>query len=146
MVPGTMSGSGEGPGNTEAGETGIVILLAVGAASAARRRAHEYRNIGPRAASNDVFDAVLGCPRAAVIRRAQIALMPAVIGPLPGISQHTVKPKRIGREAVHVGKQAVIILAAAAIAVRIADADGVAPPSRRGGPCPRGVLPFRFAR
>src|SRR6266566_230777 len=138
-------GSGQGPGDTEAGETGIVIVLAVGAAPAARSRAYEYRNIGPGAAANDVLDAALGCPRAAVIRRAEVALMPAIIGPLPGISQHTVKPKRIGREAVHVGKQTIIILAAAAIAVRIADADGVAPPSRRGGPGPRCIFPFRFA-
>src|ERR1700674_2749459 len=102
MVPEIMPGSGEGPGNTEAGEAGIVILLAVGAASAARGRAYECRNIGPRAAANDVFDAVFGCPRAAVARRSQVALVPAVVGPLPGISQHSVKPKRIGHEAVHI--------------------------------------------
>src|SRR5438309_614617 len=138
-------GLGQGPGDTEASETGIVIVLAVGAASAARSRANEYRHIGPGAAAYDVLDAALGCPRAAVIRRAEIALMPAIIGPLPGISQHAVKSKRIGREAVHVGKQTIIIFAAAAIAVRIADADGLAPPSRRGGPRPRCIFPFRFA-
>src|SRR5262245_47125446 len=85
-------------------------------------------------------------PRAAVGGRGQIALVPAVLGPLPDIAEHAVEPERIGLERIDLGEDFVIIGAAAAIAVRAARADFVAPPARRCRAAARGEFPLGFAR
>src|SRR6478736_3936078 len=85
-------------------------------------------------------------PRAAVLRRANEIPMPAIPSPLPGIAEHTVEPEGVGPEAVDIGQQPVVPLAAAAVAIGFGDPNVVAPPARRGRAGPRSIFPFRLRR
>ena len=62
-----------------------------------------------------------------------VVSVPAIGGPLPGIAQHSVEPKRIGRKTVDVRVEAIVPLAAATVAIGVVLADGVAPHVAAGG-------------
>jgi hypothetical protein len=65
-------------------------------------------------------------PGAAIGWRSGIALVPTILGPLPSIAQHGVKPEWVRREGVYIGQIAVIEFAAATIAIGMARTDGIA--------------------
>src|SRR5690348_18010649 len=85
-------------------------------------------------------------PGPTIRRRTDIAFVPAIGGPLPGIAEHAVESERVGCEAIDISENAIIGLAAAAIAVRIVQTDSTTPPTRRRRSAARGIFPFCFAR
>ena len=86
--------------------------------------AHLHVRLGrtTRIIADDVTVARAFHPGAAVARRIDIALMPAILRPLPRIAEHAVEAERVGRETVDVGQRVVVELAAAAVAVGVAAA------------------------
>src|SRR5262249_39384214 len=130
----------------KASNAGIVILAAVRFAAAACRRAHENRKIVPGAAANHMTRAALLAPWTAVDRRVYIGFVPAILDPLPGIAESSVKTERVRFKAIDLGEYGVVPPAAAAVAVCITRAETFAPPPRSGRAGACGILPFRLAR
>src|ERR1700733_11956885 len=65
------------------------------------RRSPQFGGIiRPRAASCDSGGAIAGESRGAVRRRGRGGRVPAILGPLPHIAEHIVKPERIWRSVV----------------------------------------------
>src|SRR5271170_911597 len=62
------------------------------------RSEEDLGEVAPRTAAADALFAVAGCPRRTVRRRRVVAVVIAVLDPLPHIAKHIVQAKRIGRE------------------------------------------------
>src|ERR1700686_1212782 len=93
-----------------------------------------------------MLGAIVAQPGAAIARCTNIALVPTIRRPLPGIAKHAKETKWVWREAVDVSKNAIVSFAPAAIAVRIVGSDGIAPPARLVGAATCRVFPLRFSR
>src|ERR1700688_1528360 len=74
-----------------------VIAVADGAAQA-EGRAQNLRLVAPRAAANDTLDAIPPRPFCPVLGRAVVAVVIAVLDPLPGVAEHVVEAERVRRE------------------------------------------------
>src|SRR4051812_41959988 len=72
--------------------------------------------------------------------------MPAICGPLPCVAEHAVESKGIDLERIDIGEHPIVPWTAAAVAVRVVDADLVAPPARCCRSAAGCIFPLRFAR
>src|SRR4051794_17768879 len=90
--------------------------------------------------------AAAGFPRRAVGWRALIVRYPAILHPLRNTAEHAVEAEAVGLEAVHRHRAALVLGAAALRAVRLRDAELVAPPVTCLGAGAGAVFPLRLAR
>ena len=96
----TQRVSRQRPRDAEAGVVGIVEVPARGVGPAARGGAQELRARCSRSRRAARACVQSPCFQArAVAGRADIALVPAIVGPLPDIAQHVVEAERVGLEA-----------------------------------------------
>src|SRR5262249_21466977 len=133
------------PGYAEACVARIIEVAARGVGAGSGGGTHERRHVGPGAAAEHPPAAIARGPCAAVPGRADIALVPAILGPLPDVAEHVVEAEWTRLDAAGIGDLLAVPAAPAAVAVGIALADRLAPPAGAGGTGARCVFPLGFA-
>ena len=97
------------------------------------------------AAAYDTRAAIGPRPGRAIRRRAGIAVLVAVLRPLPHVAMHVVQSERVGRE--RAGRRGLLVVphATAPVAVGAASADFIAPGVDRAAASARRIFPFGLA-
>src|SRR6185437_15500274 len=105
-----------------------VVEPVVGGEPITVRRAKEGRSEEPRPAFHDTARTVSTLdPSRAVRRRADIALVVAILRPLPDIAHHVVETELVRRKGADRRGLPGVPLAATGVAVGVVRADGIAP-------------------
>ena len=106
------------------------------------RREADRRPCAPRAAPEHPRAIIPILPGRAILWRAVISVMVAILHPLPDVASSIVQTEGVRREAADRRGLLAVPLAATATAVGIAAANVITPPVCRGRSCPSHVFPF----
>ncbi len=135
-----MLGSKQGPGNSEPVEE----LRVSGEVPAAVRGTDAPRPVEPGPAAKNVTTAVARRPSLSLARRPNIALVPAILDPLPDKSVHVVQIESICPELADGRRLPTVPSAAATVAVCLVATYVIASRVVRRRPGAGDVLPFRL--
>src|SRR5262245_2623896 len=98
-------------------------------------------HVPPGAATQHSVAAIAAGPGATVAGRTVVAIVPAVLDPLPDVAMHVEQPPGIGAIAADLAGPAKVVAV-----VRVVRRDLVAPRVARPGASPAGVFPFRLGQ
>ena len=111
-------------------------------------RAQVLRAKAPRTTAKHSKTAARGAARDGdrCVSAPLVIVLPAVLDPLPDITQHVIEPIRIGRKTAHRRRAFIVPLGPATVTQRVSASDLVTPPILRCRPATRCVFPLRLGQ